>query len=172
MLREPQYAAVAAATVLVAAAQLLFSLHSAFASDRTYDDSEGYKLLSMMIEREAKDWESHHLQISNLQIYNRNVRAFPCPNIPAEFRAAAEDMAKIPDEHFRFTRKFKLHSSYSLEGSGDITITAVGFDSSRAHAIAYISRGCGAMCSGGFTYLFRKDNEGWKIFGRLCETMS
>jgi len=158
--------------VLTAAVLFIGASHSVGSPAQTYRDPEGYQLLSMMLEREAKDWEAHNLQVKNLQVYSRNSHAFPCRSIPEEFRAAADDLEKIPVGHFRFSRKFMLRYRYTLSDAADIEITAVGFDSSRTHAVAYITRGCGSMCSGGFTYLFRKNNQSWEIASRLCETMS
>ena len=138
----------------------------------TYHDPEGYKVLSLMLDKEAETWKEHNLDVMNLRINNRSTVVFECSSVPEEFRAAAEELAKIPDRHFRFARKFTLDYPYSLNEGAEIMITAVGFDAARTHAVADISRGCGGMCSGGHTYLFRKSNQAWEIVDRVCETMS
>jgi hypothetical protein len=41
-------------------------------------------------------------------------------------------------------------------------VSAVGFDASRTHAIAYVGALCGPDCSSGSYHLLVKEKEGWK----------
>lgn len=47
--------------------------------------------------------------------------------------------------------------------SGVLSLSAVGFDHTRTHAIAYVDFVCGMLCGGGRFYLLKKQETGWQI---------
>jgi len=149
---------------------------SPFASGRQrpplYQDPEGYLLLSTVLDNEAA---VQHLK--EVEINERSNVSLPlalCRQIPEEFRAAAEDLTTQSKTEVRFAKKFSLSPRWVLRrllGEG-FQISVVGFDRSRTHAVLAVFKGCGSMCSGGLTYLFRKANGEWRKVGEVCETMS
>jgi len=135
-----------------------------------YDDPEGYQILSLMLEDEAASWKLDRVGIYG---YAVNSESMPCRRIPQEFREAVEDLTRKPK--MRFRAKFALKHKYELHsiwGATDFGITAVSFNSSRTMAVAAVIRGCGAMCSSGSTYLFRKVEGIWQKVDQVCETLS
>ncbi len=139
-----------------------------------YEDSEGYELLSAVLDNEAKA-----LKLDRFEIYGRtvvaSVRLSLCRELPEEFRSAADDFVNKSRIELQFRREFSLSHSYKLTrtyGATDFGISAVGFDASRTHAVVTVDRGCGLNCSGGSTYLFRKTEKGWQVVSQICEVMS
>ncbi len=155
----------------------IFCLASAVASGRRlppiYQDSEGYLLLSLVLNNEA---EVQGLR--EIEIYERSGNYLPlagCRQIPEEFRAATEDLTAQSRTEFRFAKKFALTRPWilhRLNGATDFEISVVGFDHSRTRAVVAVFKGCGSMCSGGSTYLFRKSDGKWEKAGEVCEVMS
>ena len=139
-----------------------------------YEDSEGYQLLSVVLDNEAKT-----LKLNRLEIYGRtvvtSVRLSLCRELPEEFRSAADDFARQSTTKSQFKREFSPSHPYKLTrtyGATDFGISAVGFDVSRTHAVVTVIRGCGLNCEGGSTYLFRKTEKGWQVVSQICEVMS
>jgi hypothetical protein len=139
-----------------------------------YEDSEGYELLSAVLDKEAKT-----LKLDRFEVYGRtvvaSVRISLCRELPEEFRSAADDFVNKSKIELQFKREFSLGHPYKLTrayGATDFGISAVGFDASRTHAVVTVVRGCGLNCSGGSTYLFRKTEKGWQEVGQICEVMS
>jgi len=140
---------------------------------RTYDDPEGYQILSLVLEDQATS-----LKLERLNIYDRNVETTQlqlCNAIPQEFQSAADDLKNKSKTEFKFKRKFTLNRPYDLQMVYTplmFGISVAGFDPSRTHAIVSVTWGCGEMCSAGYVYLFRKTEKGWQKVGQICETMS
>ena len=138
-----------------------------------YEDLEGYQLLSVVLDNEAKV-----LKLNRFEIYGRavaSVRLSLCRELPEEFRSAADDFANKSTVELQFKREFSLSHAYKLTRTYSVTafgISAVGFDASRTHAVVTVVRGCGLNCSGGSTYLFRKTEKGWQVVSQICEVMS
>jgi len=141
-------------------------------SAKVYEDVEGYSLLSLVLDNEAKDQKVDRISISDRT--NVVLELALCNQLPQEFRPAADDLRSKSKSHLRLKRKLKLNRPYSLTSGGatDFSISSVGFDVARTHAIVAVFRGCGVMCSGGWTYLLRKTGNGWQIVSQICEVMS
>ncbi len=137
-------------------------------SSRTYDDPEGYQLLSLVMENEASDQK-----LREVAIFRHASERALCNEIPEEFRVAAHDPAPGSRAGLQFKRKFSLTHRYRLTWDfTDFAISAVGFDPLRTHAVISVIYACGQMCSSGSTYLFRKTTHGWEQTGQVCHTLS
>jgi hypothetical protein len=140
----------------------------------TYEDAEGYEILSLVLDGEAQHWK-----LDKLEVYGKtrasNATLSVCNQLPAEFRAAADDFGNRSKTELRFRRRFSTAHQYRLTpfaGVQYFEISAVGFDDGRVHAIASVTKGCGSMCIWGRTYLFRKNDKGWQKISEICEVTS
>jgi hypothetical protein len=137
-------------------------------SSRIYDDPEGYQLLSVVMENEARVQK-----LREVAIFRRSSERAHCNEIPEEFQVAAHDPAPGSRAGLQFKRKFSLNRPYRLTWDfTDFAISAVGFDSLRMLAVISVNYACGQMCSSGSTYLFRKTDQGWVQIGQVCRTLS
>ena len=135
-----------------------------------YDDSDGYQVMSVAVMNEAGS-----LGARQIVIYSRTVEQPDCRNVPEEFQAAARDLKAKSKVVAKLRRKFSLKVTYHLSqdwGADAFSISPVGFDPSRTHAVVTVFRGCGALCGSGGTYLVRKIGGTWKKVGRACELVS
>jgi hypothetical protein len=184
--------------VLLCAAPLF--AQSAPRSDKPadYDDPEGYTILSVLLGRYHLEGDKT-LQISPVTAPGTSADSFQAcgGKIPAEFAAAAEDFRDKNRLNWRLAKKFNLKFSYKfsdLKGKHQplaptqnakglppplfedtvYQVSAVGFDASRTHAIAYVAGICGPDCTSGAYHLLAREKEGWKEIpsSPVCEWMS
>jgi hypothetical protein len=47
--------------------------------------------------------------------------------------------------------------------SGVLSVSAVGYDETKTHAVAYVDFVCGMLCGGGRYYLLEKHEAGWRV---------
>jgi hypothetical protein len=119
-----------------------------------------------------------------------------CKEIPEEFQPAARDFRDKNKQKWRLVKKFNLKFEYEFEdqvkravppspvpGEQEMSppnhstvsvVSAVGFDPTKTHAIAYVAGFCGVECGGGGYYLLVKAKDGWKSVRNspICEWMA
>ena len=149
-----------------------------------YGDSDGYAILSVLLEHHHNSSTTPALKISRETDSGLGADAFDvCSrSVPDEFKPAAGDFTEKNKQHLRLQKKFNLSFRYEFSHSRSpgsagkplYWVSAVGFDNSRNHAIAYVAMGCGLNCFGGTYYFFRKEKGIWKeVDGtKECEWMS
>jgi hypothetical protein len=188
-----------AVTCVLSCAMPLFAQNAAQApAPGDYDDAEGYAVLSVLLDHYHSEAENT-LQISSLTASGTKPDSFDtcATKLPAEFAATANDYKEKNKQNSRVAKKFNLKFGYKLVDLGKkrqplaptnnakglppplfdhavYEVSAVGFDASRTHAIAYISVFCGPDCSSGAYHLLVKEKDGWKEFvsSPVCEWMS
>ncbi len=163
-----------------------------------YDDAEGYAVLSVLLDHYHSEAENT-LQISSQTASGTKPDSFDtcATKLPAEFATAANDYKEKNKQNLRVAKKFNVKFGYKLvdlskkrqplaptNNAKDLPpplfdhnvyeVSAVGFDASRTHAIAYVSVFCGPDCSSGAYHLLVKEKGGWKEFvsSPVCEWMS
>jgi hypothetical protein len=163
----------------------------------TYADPEGYAVLSQLIDK-AFPSKTSEIDISGTTSRGEFVGITEgCLKAPDEFSSALKDFHEKNESKMRLADGFSLKSKYNLKDEPDVitpprstpndqqldekfvprtflTVSAVGFDESKTHAIAYVGAYCGVMCAGGAYYLLAKGKDGWKEIpdSRKCEWMS
>ncbi len=163
-----------------------------------YDDPEGYVVLSILLDHYHSEAENT-LQISSLTASGTKPDSFDtcATKFPVEFATAANDYKEKNKQQARVAKKFNAKFGYKLVDLAKkrqplaptnnakglppplfdhavYEVSAVGFDASRTHAIAYVSVFCGPDCSSGAYHLLVKEKDGWKEFvgSPVCEWMS
>jgi hypothetical protein len=163
----------------------------------TYGDPEGYAVLSQLIDK-AVPSKTSEIDISATTSRGEYVGTTEgCLKVPDEFSSALKDFHKRNESTMRLANGFSLRSKYALRDKPEVvtppqsgpdsqqldekfvprtffTVSAVGFDESETHAIAYVGAYCGVMCAGGAYYLLIKGKDGWKEIpdSPKCEWMS
>ncbi len=168
-----------------------------------YDDADGYAVLSVILTHARSEADPSFLispfLISPVTVSGSSAESFrTCGSkIPADFTGAATDFAEKNKQNWTVTKKINLKFIYkfaNLEGkhtrlaptqnAKDLPpplfeqpvyqVSAVGFDASRTHAIAYVAAVCGPDCSSGSYHLLVKDKDGWKetTGSPICQWMS
>jgi hypothetical protein len=151
----------------------------------TYDDPEGYAVLSQLIDK-AVPSKTLEIDISATTSRGEYVGTTEaCLKVPDDFSSALEDFRKKNRSTMRLADGFSLKSKYALKDKPDVvtpprsipdgqqldekfvprtffTVSAVGFDESKTRAVAYVGAYCGVMCAGGAYYLLMKGKDGWK----------
>jgi hypothetical protein len=162
-----------------------------------YNDPEGYAVLSVLLEHYHSEAENT-LQISSLTASGPKPDSFDtcATKLPPEFATAADDYKDKNKQNSRVVKKFNLKFGYKfvdlakkrqplaptnnakglpppLFDHDVYEVSAVGFDASHTHAIAYVSDFCGPDCSSGAYHLLVKEKDGWKEFvsSPVCEWM-
>ena len=183
--------------VLVCALPLLAQNAAQVAPPADYDDPDGYAVLSVLIEHYHSEAENT-LQISSLTASGPKPDSFDtcATKLPPEFATAASDYKEKNKQNSRVAKKFNVKFGYKLVDLSkkrqplapthnerglppplfdhDVyEVSAVGFDATRTHAIAYVSDVCGPDCSSGAYHLLVKEKGGWKEFvsSPVCEWM-
>jgi len=155
------------------------------AKQREYDDAEGYAVLSVLLAHSLSADSNDVLVISPVTSSGIIADSFEnCKQIPDEFQPAVRDFKDKNKQKWRLVKKLNLKFEYEFEdqvkkvappipvpGEQEISppndsavfvVSAVGFDSTRTHAIAYVARFCGVECGGGAYHLLVKAKDGWK----------
>jgi hypothetical protein len=162
----------------------------------TYSDPEGYAVLSHLIDKVVPS-KTSEIDISVVTSRGEYLVTEGCLKVPDEFRSAANDFQEKNKSALRLTDGFSLKAKYTLKDKPDVvvpsrsapdeqqleekfvqrtffTVSAVGFDEGKTHAIAYLSTYCGVMCAGGGYHLLVRNKDGWKEIqdSPECEWMS
>lgn len=151
-----------------------------------YDDVDGYQVLSSIIDASTNKLKSDSVSIFHQTLSEEAFRGvrFQCSgSIPAEFQSAAEDLVKRAKTKFLLRREFSIQKKYRLvllsrktpvdagnqsqtaSASATFSVSAVGFDETKAHAIAlvrYIVHSGGAIGGSSTFHLLRKTPQGWQ----------
>jgi hypothetical protein len=163
-----------------------------------YEDSEGYAVLSVLLDHPHSYEINNILIISPVTSSGSMTDSFDsCGKIPDEFKLAAADFANRNKQRLRLQKKFKLTIKYDFTDSkkkgtpptpapGEqelppsfyqntlYEVSAVGFDASRTHAIAYLAAiGPLDSASAGYHLLVR-EKDAWKEVGHspVCQWIS
>jgi hypothetical protein len=148
-----------------------------------YDDADGYQVLSSIIDASTNKLKSDSMSILHQTLSEEAFRGvrFQCSgSIPAEFQSAAEDLDKKAKTKFLLRREFSIQKTYRLvapspkipgnqpqtaSASATFSVSAVGFDETKAHAIAlvrYIVHNGGTIGGSSIFHLLRKTSQGWQ----------
>ena len=140
-----------------------------------YDDAEGYKVLSALIELRTKDAKVESVAIFRRTIAQQTVSELltDCTSkIPAEFQIAGKNLEQSAKIRRQLQREFSIRERYQLVGNsvgnseGVFSFSVVGFDEARNHAIAlleYLVHPTDSIMGGDSTfYLLRKTENGWQ----------
>ena len=154
-----------------------------------YEDADGYVVLSILLSHVHSEVDPSFLLapflLSPLTVPGIKADSFQsCSRVPTEFASAAADFRDKNKQNWNLTKKINLKFSYKFTNTGKHTplaptqnakgvppalfetplyqVSAVGFDASRTHAIAYVGAVCGPDCSSGSYHLLVKEKEGWK----------
>jgi len=151
-----------------------------------YDDADGYQVLSSIIDASTNKLKSDSVSIFHQTLSEEaftGVR-FQCSgSIPAEFQSASEDFDKKAKTKFLLRREFSIQKKYRLvalsrktpvnagnqpqtaSASATFSVSAVGFDEPKFHAIAlvrYIVHNGGTIGGSSIFHLLRKTEQGWQ----------
>jgi hypothetical protein len=162
-----------------------------------YRDIEGYAVLSVLLDQATSKAKLSTIDISVITTSEGEVvGSASCLKVPEDFQSAARNFHERNRSRLRLTDEFSLKVKYKLREKPDVqsppqapgeqqleeefaarvffTTSAVGFDQTKTHAIAYVSAYCGVMCAGGAYHLLTKDKQGWKEIpdSPKCEWMS
>jgi hypothetical protein len=166
-----------------------------------YDDADGYVVLSILLNHVHSEDPSFLLApflLSPLTVSGMNADSFQsCNKVPAEFASAVVDFRDKNKQNWNLTKKVNLKFIYKFtnlsgkhewlaptQNAKDVPpplfqttvyqVSAVGFDASRTHAIAYVGAVCGPDCGSGSYHLLVKEKEGWKetTGSPVCQWMS
>jgi hypothetical protein len=175
---------------LLAIAVCLFFPVGAFPqslSYEAYEDPEGYTVLSVLLNQTQGRNAQVHIYFLTVSIANlSSLDIDKCAAVPDDFKSAFADFRERNQHRQRLLRRFSLSANYELveESKGQqeislppapgeqemrimgqdtlMTVSAIGFDKTRTHAIAYIQGICGPECAGGGVHLLAKGKAGWK----------
>jgi len=155
----------------------------------TYNDPEGYSVLTRLLAKEGEGWRNTIIRISALttQENSNSTTSFEkCIKVPEEFIEAATNFREITmhpyvlRDRFDSDARFQLvdlpgtnspessHSAKSRKNveemisGGTYFVSPVGFDKPKTHAIVRINYICGGTCGGGEYHLLEKSADGWK----------
>jgi hypothetical protein len=167
-----------------------------------YEDADGYVVLSILLSHARSEMDPSFLLapflLSPSTVSGINADSFQsCNRVPTEFASAAADFRDKNKQNWNLTKKINLHFLYKFtdltkkhtglaptQNTKDVPpalfetsvyqVSAVGFDASRTHAIAYVGAVCGPDCASGSYHLLVKEKEGWKetTGSPVCQWMS
>jgi hypothetical protein len=167
-----------------------------------YEDADGYVVLSILLSHAHSEADPSFLLapflLSALTVSGINADSFQsCSRVPTEFASAAADFRDKNKQNWTLTKKINLKFIYKFtnlagkhtwldpsRNTKDVPpalfetsvyqVSAVGFDASRTHAIAYVGAVCGPDCGSGSYHLLVKEKEGWKetTGSPVCEWMT
>ena len=167
-----------------------------------YEDADGYAVLSILLSHAHSEVDPSFLLapflLSPATVSGINDGSFQsCSRVPTEFAGAAADFRDKNKQNWNLTKKINLNFHYKFtnltgkhawlaptQNAKDVPpalfetsvyqVSAVGFDASRTHAIAYVGAVCGPDCGSGSYHLLVKGKEGWKETdgSPVCQWMS
>jgi len=149
-----------------------------------YEDPDGYAVLSVLLDRYHFGSKTAVILISPFTVSEgRMLSSLNCGKVPQGFQTVAKDFHDKNKIAFQLEAKFSMDGKYELSDSARKVlpppksgeqellsrvympvyfVSAVGFDSLRTHAIAYVGAICGGECGGGGYYFLTKDTKGWR----------
>ena len=143
-----------------------------------YTDSEGYAVLSQLLDSDAKGWKNtvirlDGLTVSRTEMAHESLRR--CTELAGEFQAAAKDFEGKTQQRFALRKMFTTKIHYTLlkekkalpDGisGGVYYVSPVGFDQDKTHGIAFVDYVCGGLCGAGSFNLLVKGAGGWEYVG-------
>lgn len=161
-----------------------------------YEDSEGYAVLSVLLDQYHWTGSTNVLIIGHVTSSGSMADSFEsCKKIPDEFKSAARDFKEKNRQEWRLAKRFNLKLEYQfadeirksalpapVPGEQELllppnpvnVVSAVGFDTSRTHAIAYVAAIGGPDSASGGYHLLVKDGQNWKEVSQspVCVWMS
>jgi len=160
---------------------VLYQVEEVYKGDAAYDDTDGYQVLSSIIEARTGKSKSRSVSIFYQTVSEdsfREVRAQCTSSFPKEFRSALENFDKkaktklLLQEEFSIQKEYRFVETMVGVQTGIHSVSAVGFDENKTHAIVlvqYLVRPAGSMVVGGDTifYLLRKTDTGWQVVSRI-----
>lgn len=160
---------------------------SAASKQPAYSDQEGYAVLSEVLNQTIAKSKASTIDISHVTAREEEFIGYKdCAKLfPDDFQSAVRDFQERNKSKLRLAKEFSLIVNYRLTEKPDVqlpppaapgeqqlegkfvgravfSVSAVGFDQTKTHAIAYVSAYCGVMCAGGAYHLLIKDKQGWK----------
>jgi hypothetical protein len=141
-----------------------------------YTDTDGYQVLSSIIEARTEKSKAGSVPIFHQTVSGEaleEIRAECSSRFPTEFQSALEDLDKEAKTKLLLQQQFSIHKEYKFVETmvgvqtGIYSVSAVGFDENRTHAIVlvqYLVRPPGGAILGGDTmlYLLRRTQTGWQ----------
>jgi hypothetical protein len=152
-----------------------------------YADREGYAVLSELLNHTISKSKISAIDISLVTAQEEEFVGYKdCAKaFPEDFQSAVKDFHERNKSKLRLAKEFSLAVNYRLTEKPDVqspppaapgerqlegkfvgrvlfAVSAVGFDQTKTHAIAYVSAYCGVMCAGGAYHLLIKNKQGWK----------
>jgi hypothetical protein len=162
------------------------------AEQEIYGDSDGYAVLSLLLDPGA-------INTSEMQIYFRTIAGMnseSCRSVPVEFRYAFKNFQERNKSPQRLAREFSMNAKYELvekvqvslppPAPGELevpneminqptlySVSLVGFDKTRTHAVAYVQVVCGGECAHAAHHLLLRDKHGWRETRNspICKSM-
>jgi hypothetical protein len=180
---------ISTALVFIGCAEHKPTLRAVGANYASYDDPDGYSLLTELLVKEGEGWRNTTIRISALttQEDSKSTTSFEkCIRVPDEFIEAANNFRDITknsyvlrdrfgsDAHFQLVDQPGTNRSKSKNSSkqkrtieqeisgGTFFVSPVGFDRNKTHAIVRINYICGGTCGGGEYHLLEQSADGWK----------
>jgi hypothetical protein len=196
MKKRRKFDSLVAACVLGSLTLLCPASWSQSAKSQEYDDSEGYAVLSVLLDQHHWSGSTNLLVIGHVTSSGSMSGSFEsCNKIPDEFKSAARDFKEKNRQEWRLAKRLNLKLNYEfademresalptpVAGEQELplppnpvnVLSAVGFDASRTHAIAYHAAIGGPDSAGGGYHLFVKDKKTWKEVSQspVCVWMS
>jgi hypothetical protein len=159
------------------------------ANTGVYDDSEGYAVLSVLLDGAGLETHAAVIRINMTTHVESGTGVHSledCMKVPEEFREAANDYERRANTALLLRKKFFIKTQYDLVGESRITgsglknppatgkdisekissgtfyLSPVGFDANHTHAIAYKNYLCGNRCGWGAFHLLVKNGDRWE----------
>lgn len=143
-----------------------------------YSDTDGYQVLSSVIDARTAKLKNESVSIFHQTVSGDalgEIRAECASRLPREFQSALEDFDKKAKTILLLQQQFSIHKEYKLVETmvgvhtGIYSVSAVGFDENKTHAIVLLQylvrpRGGVFVFLGGYKmlYLLRRTETGWQ----------
>lgn len=155
---------------------------------QVYGDPDGYAVLSKLLDAQRHGSENLALEIASPTVSAKEMwhHLDDCVQVPDEFRGAAKDFNEKATTRLDLEDRFQLSVKHTIVKARPVTpsdyaklraagsanpqqstsslfyVSAVGFDTDKTHAIAYVNVVCGFNCCGGTFHLLKKGSHGWE----------
>jgi|SRR5690349_12919537 hypothetical protein len=154
-------------------------------SKQTYNDPEGYEVLSVLLNRLSDARKNDTIRIDPRSARGTTVAEIKtqCSGVPDEFRSAWNDLDKKLELRMVWQRNFTLTKPYEVAyatplpplgkpesreeahkriRSGTYYLAPAGFNENRTRAVAFVEYLCGSLCGDSIFYFLRKSDKGWQ----------